>query len=192
VKKSNVYTRGGDTGDTSLVSGNRLSKGDSRICLYGEVDELNSVMGVAIATMSEQKVVVEEIPFLEKNQSLLFDLGSNLACEIENRSKYKLPQVSEEFILKLEKEIDRIDSELEPLKLFILPGGSVIAAQFHVARTVCRRVERSMVHFMKSEGEELPINSLKYINRLSDYLFIFSRYVNLKLEIKETTWNAKE
>jgi cob(I)alamin adenosyltransferase len=191
MKKSNVYTKQGDKGETSLVSGNRVSKGDHRIHIYGEVDELNSCLGLALSLMKEQSVLEEEYDFIQDIQSTLFDLGSNLACELEFREKYKLPQLSSTDIEEVEGQIDKLDASLPPLKNFILPGGSSVAAQFHIARTVCRRIERNLVSFSQHTPEEIPENSIEFINRLSDYLFVMARYVNLKLHIEEVIWKPR-
>lgn len=191
MKKSKVYTGGGDTGQTSLVSGNRVSKGDHRIHTYGEVDELNSHLGVVLSLMKSQVVFEEEYDVIEKIQCSLFDLGSNLACEEEFRIKYNLPQIDIAKVKLLEKVIDRLDSQLPPLKNFILPGGSLIASHLHVARTVCRRIERNLVAFEANDNEVLPLNALVFINRLSDYLFVMARYVNFKLHIQEILWKSR-
>lgn len=191
MKKSNVYTGGGDKGETSLVSGNRVSKGDHRIHTYGEVDELNSHLGVVLSLMRSQVVFEEEYDTLERIQCSLFDLGSNLACEQEFRDKYKLPQLSRDKVEVLEKVIDRLDSQLPTLKNFILPGGSLIASHLHVARTVCRRIERDLVAYEQQNTELLPENSIVFINRLSDYLFVMARYVNFKLHIEEVLWKNR-
>jgi cob(I)alamin adenosyltransferase len=190
AKKASVYTKTGDKGMTGLVSGARISKSDFRIDLYGEVDELNSHLGVAIASFNSEKVITEfdsTILFLKEIQSRLFDLGSNLACENENREKFQLPQLSLNHVEALEKEMDEMNAELIPLKSFILPGGNIIAAHFHVCRTVCRRVERKLVEFGNTTNE-LPSYSAEFINRLSDYFFMISRYVNLKLNEEEVMW----
>lgn len=184
MKKASVYTRTGDKGTTGLVGGSRIKKSDPRIHLYGEVDELNSHMGVAMSLLDKDF----DQSLLQKIQSSLFDLGSNLACEQEKRAQFKLPQIKEGNIEKLEKEIDVMDSQIEPLKHFILPGGHPAAAVFHVCRTVCRRIERQMVDFEDQHPGEIPDLSLKYVNRLSDYFFILSRYINAKKQIKETIW----
>lgn len=130
MKKSKIYTRTGDLGETGLVSGNRTLKSDSRIDLYGDLDELNSRVGVSAAYLSEDLQMQKVLDFLHHIQSALFDLGSNLACEVENRQNYKLPQIPSEFIVDMEQEIDRMDSELEPLKNFILPGGAIASPAF--------------------------------------------------------------
>lgn len=187
MKKATVYTRTGDDGTTGLVGGTRIKKSDSRIHLYGEVDELNSYIGLGISFLEENfdKFVLKEI------QSSLFDLGSNLACEKEKRIQFKLPQIKVSMIEKIESGIDQMDSELLPLKNFILPGGNSAAAAFHICRTVCRRIERQMVDFEEQNPGEIPPNALKYINRLSDYFFILSRYINFKEKRDETLWVPK-
>ena len=184
MKKAAVYTRTGDTGTTGLVGGTRIKKSDPRIHLYGEVDELNSLIGVGVSLLPKGF----DINFLHEVQSSLFDLGSNLACEKEMRVKFKLPQIEEVFISKLEKEIDKMDSNLPLLKTFILPGGSAEAAAFHVCRTVCRRVERQMVDFEDQHVGEVSEIALRFMNRLSDYFFILSRFLNHQKNINEISW----
>lgn len=184
MKKASVYTRSGDKGLTGLVGGTRISKSDSRINLYGEVDELNSHIGVALAFLDESF----DKTFYIKIQSALFDLGSNLACEKENREKYKLPKITQDLIDDMEKEIDRMDTQLEVMTHFILPGGDKAASYFHVCRTVARRIEREMVAFNGDHPSDLDDVSMKFINRLSDYFFICSRFINASKNIPETKW----
>lgn len=181
---SKVYTRTGDSGTTALIGGSRIKKSDPRIHLYGEVDELNSHIGLGISFLdsSYDKTLLHEI------QSALFDLGSNLACEKEKRSQFKLPQLKESLITKLEKVIDQMDSRLEPLKTFVLPGGTKEASAFHVCRTVCRRVERQMVDFETQHPGEIPESALIFINRLSDYFFMLSRELNSLKKVEEIKW----
>jgi cob(I)alamin adenosyltransferase len=188
VKKSKIYTRTGDLGETGLVSGNRTLKSDSRIDLYGDLDELNSRVGMSVAHVSQDLQMQKVLDFLHHIQSALFDLGSNLACEVENRQNYKLPQIPSEFIVDMEQEIDRMDSELEPLKNFILPGGSHASASIHLCRTGARSVERKLIAYHHATKEALPENSLTFLNRLSDYFFVLARYVNLKQGGKEIFW----
>lgn len=189
MKKSKVYTKTGDAGKTGLVSGNRISKADARIDLYGELDELNSRVGVSTSYLAQFKT---ELDFLHHIQSAIFDLGSNLACEVENRQKYNLPQITDEFIAEIEKEIDRMDHELEPLKNFILPGGTHAAATLHVCRTGARSVERKTIHYFETTKEELPQNAVIFLNRLSDYFFILARYVNKKAQVSEIEWKPRK
>lgn len=192
MKKSKVYTKTGDQGTTGLVSGNRISKSDSRIDLYGELDELNSRVGYSSSQISSDLQFNQIMSFLHHIQSALFDLGSNLACEVENRQKYNLPQISDEFITEIETEIDRMDSELPPLKNFILPGGSKAASSFHLCRTGARNVERKLVHYHATTKEELPLNSAVFLNRLSDYFFVLARYVNMQLQVEEINWKPRK
>lgn len=191
MKKSKIYTRTGDKGETSLVSGNRIPKSDLRIDLYGELDELNSRVGLCASQLTGELELQQIVNFLFVLQSAIFDLGSNLACEEENRHKYKLPQITNEFITDLEQEIDRLDSELTPLKYFILPGGSVTSANLHLCRTNARKVERKMVLFSTTDREPLPQNSLIFVNRLSDYFFVLARYVNKVKSIEEIPWKPR-
>ena len=184
MKKASVYTRTGDKGTTGLVGGTRIKKSDPRINLYGEVDELNSYIGLGISFIDGDI----DKSFLQQIQSILFDLGSNLACEKDKRDIFKLPQIKTSAIEKIELDIDQMDSQLMPLKHFILPGGHPSAAAFHVCRTVCRRIEREMVDFEDQHPGEIPPNALVFINRLSDYFFILSRYLNSTKKIEETLW----
>lgn len=192
MKKAKVYTRTGDKGTTGLVSGNRISKADSRIDLYGELDELNSRVGVGVSYLAIDLEFKNVVDFLHHIQSAIFDLGSNLACEVENRAKYKLPQISDEYISDIEHEIDRMDGELDPLKSFILPGGTHAAAAFHVCRTGARSVERKLIHYFETTGEELPQNSAIFLNRLSDYFFMLSRYINKHRGVAEIEWKPRK
>lgn len=192
MKKSKVYTKTGDKGETGLVSGNRTSKADIRIDLYGELDELNSRLGFSCSQLSTELTFQATVSFLHHIQSAIFDLGSNLACEIENRAKYKLPQISDEFITDLELEIDKMDSELSPLTNFILPGGTIEASSLHMCRTNARTVERKLIAYYNTTEEELPQNSLIFLNRLSDYLFVLARYVNFKKGADEINWKPRK
>lgn len=192
MKKSMIYTKTGDAGETGLVSGNRTMKCDARIDLYGELDELNSRIGVVCAHMASDLKFQQIIVFLHHVQSAIFDLGSNLACEAENRSKYQLPQISDEFIADLEHEIDKCDAEVEPLKNFILPGGSLPASLIHLCRTNARSVERKLVNYAEQTAEALPPNSLIFLNRLSDYFFVLARYANKLLASEEIVWKPRK
>jgi cob(I)alamin adenosyltransferase len=192
MKRSKVYTKTGDSGETGLVSGNRTLKSDLRIELYGELDELNSRVGLACSLLGSELKFIQVINFLHHIQSAIFDLGSNLACEVDNRERYNLPQISNEFIQDIELEIDKLDSELEPLKNFILPGGSTVSSTIHLCRTNARSVERKLVHYFNYTKEELPANSIVFLNRLSDYLFVLSRYTNKIMGIEEITWKPRK
>jgi cob(I)alamin adenosyltransferase len=192
MKKSKIYTKTGDEGETGLVSGNRAFKSDDRIDLYGDLDELNSRIGWCCSLLAIEQGQLNLIDFLHHIQSTIFNLGSNLACEVENRIKYKLPQVTDEFILDLEKEIDRMDGELEPLKNFILPGGTQVASAIHLCRTSTRSVERKLVSYFRLTQEELPKNSIVFLNRLSDYFFILGRYLNKEAGMPEILWKPQK
>lgn len=188
MKKSNIYTRTGDKGETGLVSGTRTLKSDARIDMYGDLDELNSRVGVVVSLLTDQPDLNDIKKHLEDIQCSLFDLGSNLACEAEKRDEWKLPQITQNTVVLLEDKIDQMESELNPLKNFILPGGHFIASQVHLCRTCSRSVERKMVDFMTIRKEPLPENSLIFMNRLSDYFFVLARYINKHFQINETPW----
>lgn len=168
MRISRVYTKTGDQGQTSLVGGARVSKADLRVDAYGDVDELNSVIGLARARVNDD--AVDEVLGLIQND--LFTLGADLASP----SGIEVPRIGESFTGKLEEFADIFLAELEPLKEFILPGGSEAGALLHLARTVARRAERRAVAL--SEAEELNPETIVYLNRLSDLLFILARVVN--------------
>lgn len=188
MKKSRLYTKTGDTGDTGLVSGTRISKANPRIDLYGELDDFNSRLGFATALIEKETSLKKTVEILHHIQSAVFDLGSNLACEADKRKDYKLPQIPEALVSELENEIDRLENELEPLKNFILPGGTTAAAAFHLARTGARNVERKLVAFGESTQEELPVFGIVFLNRASDFLFVLARYVNKIQGGTEKNW----
>lgn len=188
MKKSKIYTKTGDSGETGLVSGNRIIKSDLRIDLYGELDELNSRVGFSCSLLKDHP---EEVQFLQIIQSALFDLGSNMACEFENRSKFNLPQLDQQLIDSMEQRIDRMDKELPVLKNFILPGGSQVVSSIHLARTCTRTVERKLIYYEHLTSEELPVLSIVFLNRLSDYFFVLARYINHLEKGKEITWKAR-
>ncbi|MDB4160886.1 cob(I)yrinic acid a,c-diamide adenosyltransferase [Bacteroidia bacterium] len=167
-----IYTKTGDTGQTSLVGGTRVSKANNKIEAYGTVDELNSSLGVIAASHREYS------DFINSIQHKLFNIGSTLAAE-EN-IEFELPSIDAEDIIVLEKEIDRLTKRLPRLKNFILPGGSILSAYTHMSRCICRRAERRVVEL---EDQDYVIH-IQYLNRLSDYLFILSREF-LRLEEKE-------
>jgi cob(I)alamin adenosyltransferase len=183
---SKVYTKTGDQGETGLVDGQRVSKSSLQIACYGEVDELNAIIGVLMSTLNKR--FGPEMTDLEYIQNKLFDLGSLLACPEEKRDSFKLAGIKKETIAMLEKRIDEMNDVLVELKNFILPGGDISASTAHVARTVCRRVERTFVLTQSSMKNYLPENSLIFINRLSDYFFVLSRFINFELNEKEIIW----
>ena len=174
-----IYTKTGDKGQTSLVGGTRVSKDNAQIEAYGTVDELNSAIGIVAG---EDTVYVD---FLQDIQHKLFNIGSVLASE--GNLDFELPTVSEEDILLIEKEIDRLNEGLPRLKNFILPGGNMLSAHTHLARCICRRAERRVVTL---ENDEYLIH-IRFLNRLSDYLFVLSREY-LRLDGKqEVIWQKK-
>jgi cob(I)alamin adenosyltransferase len=178
VVLNKIYTRTGDAGTTALGTGERVSKHSPRIAAYGTVDETNALIGVARVHLAGKHQDLDAI--LGRIQNDLFDLGADLcAPEREDVSpKRERLRVSDAQIKRLEGEIDIMNAELTPLRSFVLPGGSAGAAALHVARTVCRRAERAMVELASLPGEQVSPPGLKYINRLSDLLFVASRYVN--------------
>src|SRR5215213_6202558 len=168
MRISKVYTKTGDAGETSLVGGKRVSKASPRVDAYGDMDELNSVIGVARAHLSDSEI--DEALSLVQND--LFTMGADLASPLD----VQVPRIEESFVRTLEELSDRFLAELEPLKEFVLPGGSVAGATLHLARTVARRAERRVVAL--GEVEEINSDTVAYINRLSDLLFILARVVN--------------
>lgn len=177
VKLNKIYTRTGDKGTTGLGTGERVSKYALRIAAYGTVDESNSVIGVARLNIGEAYRDVDEM--LLRIQNDLFDLGADLCVpETGTDLGYEPLRVTGEQVKRLEDEIDLLNGELAPLKSFVLPGGTPAAAHLHVARTVSRRAERLMVELASQPNEPVSEAALQYINRLSDFLFVASRYVN--------------
>jgi len=180
-----VYTRTGDDGSTGLGGGQRVSKDSARIEAYGSVDELNSVLGVALVSNLESRVADE----LKRIQNELFHLGSDLCVLEEDKKEMPVPTVAERHILKLETTMDELSAELEPLQNFVLPGGSEGAAHLHVARTVCRRAERDLVTLAATDT--VGRFTLRYLNRLSDALFVMARYENSKKGVEDVLWNSR-
>ena len=178
-----VYTRRGDRGETDLFGGGRVAKDHLRVTAYGEVDELNSCIGVAAAATQQDDLRA----LLHRIQNTLFDLGSHLATpDARNREKAGIPGASAEDIDELEAKIDLFEQELSPLQNFILPGGTPPAAALHVARTVCRRVERCSVALDREDT--LDERVLRYINRLSDLLFVMARLENARAGVPDVEW----
>lgn len=183
-----IYTRRGDAGKTDLFGGERVAKDAQRVAAYGEVDELNAVLGVAIAAGADPSLAEP----LAGIQSALFDLGASLATpDPDHRRKAKVAGVAAADIEALEALIDRLEAGLTPLASFILPGGSPAAAAFHVARTVCRRAERAVVHLAGSPGESVEENALRYLNRLSDLLFVIARHENARRGVADVVWSRR-
>jgi cob(I)alamin adenosyltransferase len=182
---SKIYTRTGDDGSTGLGGGQRVPKDSERITAYGTVDETNSVIGCALAA-GVAKPLDEMLTTI---QNELFNLGSDLCVLEEDKQRFNVPQIEPRHVERLEKFIDKLQEELKPLENFILPGGTMAAAQLHVARCVCRRAERDILRL--SRKEKIGPFALKYINRLSDLLFVMSRYENLKRKTPDVLWNMK-
>lgn len=176
VKLNKIYTRTGDDGTTGLVDGSRISKHDPRMAAIGDVDELNSALGVAICEISDSALV----SILRVIQNDLFDLGADLATPADDNDDFKpsemVLRITPAQVERLERDIDSVNADLNPLTSFILPGGSKAAAAIHLARAVTRRAERTAV----GAAQDLNINpqALAYINRLSDYLFVLGRALN--------------
>jgi cob(I)alamin adenosyltransferase len=182
-----VYTRGGDTGETSLFGGVRVSKDAARVEAYGAIDELNALLGVVRGDLEEGDLD-EQLTLI---QSSLFDLGSELATpDAEGSRTAQVARVSETRVGELEGWIDRLEEELEPLRTFILPAGSRGAAGLHHARTVCRRAERRTVTL----AAEVPLRGevVRYLNRLSDLLFVMARVANHRAGVTEEPWVGRE
>ena len=178
VRLDRIYTRAGDSGETSLGDGSRVPKTDPRIEAYGTVDELNSAVGLALVAVPE-----EFRPWLERIQNELFDLGADLCVPLEDTRRERL-RVAQAQVDALEELCDRVNERLASLKSFVLPGGTEAAARLHVARTVCRRAERAAVALAGTAGVN-PL-AVAYLNRLSDLLFILARAANLG--VPELLW----
>jgi cob(I)alamin adenosyltransferase len=179
-----IYTKTGDAGFTSLLGGTKLLKSDLRIEAYGTVDELNSHIGLCrdLLTDEASKKILAGI------QDRLFTIGSSLAYEPKkNELKMKIPDLKEEDVLVLEREIDNMNNVLPEMKNFILPGGHPTVSQLHIARCVCRRAERCCVRLLDEEN----LMIIKYLNRLSDYLFMLARYAAHLLKVEEIAWKPR-
>lgn len=177
-----IYTKTGDKGQTSLIGGTRVAKSDLRIEAYGTVDELNSYIGL----IRDQAVNVARRDLLKEIQDRLFTVGASLATDPEKAGKKPIPDLLESDIALLEQEMDKMDAELPELRHFVLPGGHQAVSFCHLARTVCRRAERVVIRLEAEEFvEELVV---KYLNRLSDYLFVLSRKMAQDLQAEEVKW----
>ena len=177
-----IYTKTGDEGMTGLGGGRRVPKDSRRVVAYGTVDELNSQLGVALATGLCERLTAE----LTLIQNELFDLGSDLCWPSDDERRGRIPTVEARHVEKLERLIDEFNEVVGPLTNFLLPGGSLGAAHLHVARTICRRAEREAVRLARDEavGEHV----LPYLNRLSDALFVMARFENHEREVAEPLW----
>ena len=182
-----IYTRRGDSGETDLFGGERVGKEHLRVEAYGAVDELNAFLGVCVAESSQEDLLA----ICRTVQELLFDLGGYLASPDERRrEKSAVPEPHAEDVEALEQAIDSLETELAPLKCFILPGGTPASAAFHVARTVCRRAERRAVELHRKEA--LSAASLRYLNRLSDLLFVMARIENARAGVDDVEWAGRQ
>ncbi len=180
VRLTRIYTRGGDSGETSLVGGRRVAKHDLRVEAYGTVDEANAVLGLA-----RLRAKGELAAMLARIQNDLFDLGADLATPSGGRKDKGALRIVGAQVKRLEREIDGLNATLKPLNSFVLPGGSELAAALHVARTVVRRAERRAVALAKREA--VNPEAIKYLNRLSDHLFVLARHANAKGK-KDLLW----
>lgn len=181
-----IYTKTGDKGKTSLIGGTKVFKSDLRIEAYGTIDELNSFIGLSIDHLKSHSInnVLAEV------QDRLFTIGSALACDPDKETKLKIPDLHEGDVELLEKEIDQMNEALPTMKSFILPGGHVAISTLHIARTVCRRAERCCVKMLKKEKEVEDL-IIKYLNRLSDYLFVLARFAAHQLNVEEIPWKPR-
>ena len=181
-----IYTKTGDLGKTSLIGGTKVPKSHLRIETYGTVDELNSHIGLVSDLIDDaaSKIILKEI------QDRLFTIGSSLACDPDKEPLMKMPDLKEADVVLLENEIDRMNEVLAPMKFFILPGGHITISSTHIARCVCRRAERLCVNMHEHELFVEPL-VIKYINRLSDYLFVLARYVAHTLKVEEIAWKPR-
>ena len=178
-----IYTKTGDKGITSLIGGTKVSKAHLRIEAYGTVDELNSYTGLCKDLLTDEK----SISTLQEVQDRLFTIGSSLAVDPEKEPKMKIPDLREEDISLLEKEMDAMNDQLPEMKSFILPGGHPVISHLHIARCICRRAERCCVRL----ETEVDLIIIKYLNRLSDYLFVLARYAGHLLNIPEIAWKPR-
>ena len=188
-----IYTRRGDRGETRLAGGAVVSKDHLRIEAFGTVDELNAFIGLARVSVDEAAADGEPLAALSRSllrvQHELFNLGSILATE-PDRARPRQPRIAEADVEQLEREIDRANKDLTSLPSFVLPGGCRLNAELHVCRTVCRRAERILTAL--SRAEEVPDAALRYLNRLSDALFVWSRWASLHLNAEEVLWRPNE
>ncbi len=181
-----IYTKTGDKGTTSLIGGTKVPKSHIRIETYGTIDELNSHIGLVADLFQEPHTAT----VLKEIQDRLFTIGSSLACDPDKEPLMRLPDLKETDITALENEIDKMNEVLEPMKFFILPGGHPTISSTHIARCVCRRAERNCVNMQE---QELFVDQLviKYLNRLSDYLFVLARFEAHQLGVAEQAWKPR-
>jgi cob(I)alamin adenosyltransferase len=184
---SKIYTKTGDTGNTSLIGGTRVPKSNLRIEAYGTIDELNSYVGLCRDLLADETIRV----LLQEIQDRLFTIGSSLACDPDKEPKMKIPDLKDEDIVLLESKIDDMNAVMPVMKNFILPGGHPTVAHIHIARCICRRAERCCVRLEEEKSEVSPL-ILAYLNRLSDYLFVLARYAAFQLNIAEIVWKPRK
>lgn len=184
---SKIYTKTGDKGTTGLIGGTKVPKSHLRIEAYGTIDELNSFIGLLTDHLNNTGTAT---PLLNEIQDRLFTIGSSLACDPEKEPRLKIPDLKEEDINTLEHEIDRMEAELPPMKSFLLPGGHIAVSTTHITRCVCRRAERACVRLQDQQLFVEPL-VLRYLNRLSDYLFVLARYIGQLLFIPEIPWKPR-
>ena len=189
VALNRIYTKRGDSGETSLVGGQRVPKDDLRIEAYGTVDELNAFLALAQVSCLGEPRLDELSAILRRVQHELFNLGSILATRPEDVHPHQ-PRVTGAEVEQLEREIDAMNAELAPLRSFVLPGGTRLNAELHVARTICRRAERCLVALARRE--EVPAEAVCYLNRLSDALFVWSRWSSKALGVPEVLWEPNQ
>ncbi len=187
VALNRIYTKAGDQGQTHLAGGQRIAKDSLRIECYGTVDELNAFVGMA--GVSSTECIPELAAILRRVQHELFNLGSILATQPENVHP-KQARITPAEIEQLEKEIDRMNADLAPLRSFVLPGGSRLNTELHACRTICRRAERIAVSLAREE--EIPPETIQYLNRLSDAFFVWSRWANHVLGLPEVLWEPNQ
>ncbi|MDE2383942.1 MAG: cob(I)yrinic acid a,c-diamide adenosyltransferase [Alphaproteobacteria bacterium] len=188
VKLNKIYTRTGDGGETALGTGERVSKAHIRIAAYGTVDETNAAVGVA-RLHTKDAALVKLDAMLARIQNELFDLGADL-CVPDRGQKldYEPLRILPKQFERLEAEIDELNAELAPLRSFVLPGGHAAAAQLHICRTVCRHAERLIVELASHKGEHVSEGAVAYVNRLSDFFFVASRWVNATAGSGDVLW----
>lgn len=187
-----IYTKTGDSGNTSLIGGTKVPKSHIRIESYGTVDEINSYIGLIIDSNDfshKSRLAGTSISTLREIQDRLFTIGSSLACDPDKETKLKIPDLNESDVELLEKSIDSMNEVLPEMRSFILPGGSISISHMHVARCICRRAERMCV-LLNQDSFVDPL-CIKYLNRLSDYLFVLSRYDGFLRGIKDIEWKPR-
>ncbi|MBL7733046.1 MAG: cob(I)yrinic acid a,c-diamide adenosyltransferase [Chitinophagaceae bacterium] len=181
-----IYTKTGDRGTTSLIGGTKVPKSHLRIEAYGTVDELNSYTGLCKDLLTDEA----SVKMLQEIQDRLFTIGSSLACDPEKEPRLRIPDLKETDVQLLEKEMDRMNEAMPEMKNFILPGGHPTLSHIHIARCVCRRAERCCVRLDEGDAEVEGL-IIKYLNRLSDYLFVLSRFTGHQQGIPEIPWKPR-